>query len=440
MKRLILILAFTIAVQAEELRFLPPDPDSHSAITARISGISNAGTYPRCGQSAVSGQSITITAGCVGQPGFPAVIGWSVDVNVGVVPAGVYTVRVVLGAQTLAERSLIVQDGDAAFTVHPNIFNPMMSSRVILKGEALRGWTAATPLSIRFGDRFAGISAMRDDEWEVTPPPGTGTVDITIEGQKLLRRIAAFHYLSGGTPAPEFFTPILFPVFFSASGAFGSRWDTEVSVRNDNPYTFTSPYGSLFEVWCLLCDPPPPPGVGPHLTATISSAASAKSLPSGVLSWVPRSALENVHFGLLVRDLSRQREALGAEVPVVREDEFFDGTSFSLLNIPTDARFRAGLRLYAIDGPTQVRLRILPMNSPVARVDTSVVLLKADGDNQKHGALFIGDLVAAYPQLAGTGPLRIEVSPLPDGSVPRIWGFVAVTNNETQHVTVISPQ
>jgi hypothetical protein len=439
MKKLVLALALAASVQAEELRFLPPDPDSHAAVTARIFGIWPDSTYPRCGSAAVSGQTITIALGCVPQGGFPAIFPWSLDVFAGAIPAGVYNVRAVLGERMLAERRLIVQDADARFTVHPNVYNPLSGSRVILKGEALRDWTSATPLSIRFGDQFAGISAMRDDEWEVTPPPGSGTVDITIEGQQNLHRKAAFHYPEAGTPEPAFFTPILFPLFLSANGAFGSLWDTDVSVRNDNPYTFTSPYGSLFELWCLLCDPPPPPGVRPHQSATIRAGASLTGVPSGFLSWVPRQAAKNVHFGLLVRDLSRQREALGAEVPVVREHEFFDGTSFSLLNIPADPRFRTALRVYAIDGATQVRLRILPMSSPQVLVDTSVVVPKAGGQDQNHGALFIGDLVAAYPQLAGHGPLRIEVEPLSPGAI-RIWGFASITNNETQHVTVISPQ
>jgi hypothetical protein len=34
--------------------------------------------------------------------------------------------------------------------------------------------------------------------------------------------------------------------------------------------------------------------------------------------------------------------------------------------------------------------------------------------------------------------LRIEVGPAPGGV--KIWGFASVTNNTTQHVTVISPQ
>ena len=52
--------------------------------------------------------------------------------------------------------------------------------------------------------------------------------------------------------------------------------------------------------------------------------------------------------------------------------------------------------------------------------------------------LLIGDLLAEAPQLIGKGPLRIDVSPFE--SATRAWGYVSITNNDTQHVTVIAPE
>jgi hypothetical protein len=34
--------------------------------------------------------------------------------------------------------------------------------------------------------------------------------------------------------------------------------------------------------------------------------------------------------------------------------------------------------------------------------------------------------------------VRLEIEPVTDGL--RLWGFVTVVNNETQHATVITPQ
>jgi len=66
------------------------------------------------------------------------------------------------------------------------------------------------------------------------------------------------------------------------------------------------------------------------------------------------------------------------------------------------------------------------------------------GNNQTaEASVTISDLVARYPQLAGAGPLRIELRREFDTDFgpadPGIWGFVSVTNNDTQQVTVIAP-
>jgi hypothetical protein len=42
------------------------------------------------------------------------------------------------------------------------------------------------------------------------------------------------------------------------------------------------------------------------------------------------------------------------------------------------------------------------------------------------------------PELAGSERIRIEIEPL-DGRA-EYWAYVSVTNNATQHVTIVSPQ
>jgi len=41
-------------------------------------------------------------------------------------------------------------------------------------------------------------------------------------------------------------------------------------------------------------------------------------------------------------------------------------------------------------------------------------------------------------EIQGQDRVRIEVAPLTSGL--RLWGFVSVTNNQTQHVTTVVPQ
>jgi hypothetical protein len=50
----------------------------------------------------------------------------------------------------------------------------------------------------------------------------------------------------------------------------------------------------------------------------------------------------------------------------------------------------------------------------------------------------VGDLLQRYPALIAHETVTIEVTPVrPD---VRLWAFVSVTNNLTQHVTLIAPQ
>ena len=151
---------------------------------------------------------------------------------------------------------------------------------------------------------------------------------------------------------------------------------------------------------------------------------------------LPRQAAKRVTFGLLARDLSRQQDALGTELPVVREADLRDGV-FSLLSVPADPRYRVSLRLYGIDDVRRVVLRIRLMDNTSSDVSVQIVTLRPasyGGGSATFG--YIGDLLTQYPQIAGKGPLHLEV----DANGARVWGFVSVTNNETQHVTVIRPQ
>lgn len=50
----------------------------------------------------------------------------------------------------------------------------------------------------------------------------------------------------------------------------------------------------------------------------------------------------------------------------------------------------------------------------------------------------MSDFVVSVIGPASSPFVRVEVEPLGEGA--RFWAFVSVTNNETQHVTLITPQ
>jgi hypothetical protein len=103
--------------------------------------------------------------------------------------------------------------------------------------------------------------------------------------------------------------------------------------------------------------------------------------------------------------------------------------------VPTDPKYRVALRLFRTDGAPAVSFNIYSMTDDT-RLAGGQLLLTAPTSNPMFTSLAIGDLVQRFPQLAGKGPLRIEVG---QPSSRAGWALVSVTNNETQHVTVIAP-
>jgi hypothetical protein len=416
-----LSLVTTIAV-ADTIRFDPPNPTSRTPVTAHLIGNFSACTSPTVTRN---GRIVSITLGSCMLPLQPPVVDLPVDL--GLVEAGVYDV--VAGFSTIliavGEGTLIVQDAAPPFQVMPNVA-AFAGDEITLSGHDLilcAGGSCTTP-GVKFGGVVASqISATADRITVHAPQHDPGPVDVTIDrGGSVLRSTAAFYYTpKDRSPDPAFYEPVLFPVAFNGAGAFGTLWNTDIQLRNENDYALAIwPLSAFNRCVIFECNML----IDPHSTRT-----TVTNIPGGLVVFIPRQAMPKIHFGLLVRDLSRQAEALGTEVPVVREKDFFD-RPLELLNVPTDPRFRVTLRVYELGPTAGLSLVIRPLATDEVLVSTNIFPV---------GFAQVADLVVTYPQLAGKGPLRITLTPLfPAG--PTLWGFVSVTNNETQHVTTISPQ
>ncbi|MHB0969207.1 MAG: hypothetical protein ACYC7A_00045 [Thermoanaerobaculia bacterium] len=155
-----------------------------------------------------------------------------------------------------------------------------------------------------------------------------------------------------------------------------------------------------------------------------------------------------IHFTLRVQDVSRQALTWGTEIPVVRENAFRTGR-ISLPQVPLDARFRPMLRIYDVDRHGgSVAIRFFD-DDGVLLSEESVELIVPVGNQHPDPSgpatpdfyypawAQVSDFVARHPQLADHDRVRIEVEP-PAGV--HFWAFISVTNNETQHVTLITPQ
>ncbi len=248
-----------------------------------------------------------------------------------------------------------------------------------------------------------------------------------------------------GTTVPTFArTPerILIPYYTAIpiEGAHGSRWVTELAVLNNN----NRPAGIQgYEQQCHIPVCPnkiAPPGI------TFYPSLGANNLLQGVFLEVWDEDASEILVQLRARDLSRQSDDWGAEVPTIRESMAPVG-SFGLLDIPTDVRYRVMLRLYhfANDSPVEAHVRFFQTPGSVSdpttgvepdRLLTEETVVFTQGSFYFPGFAQLPDLVDRHPVLAQSERIRIEVSTT-DPTV-RIWGFATITNNETQHVTVIS--
>ena len=228
--------------------------------------------------------------------------------------------------------------------------------------------------------------------------------------------------------------PILAPT--PVAGAFGSLWTTQVTIVNVGAQSIR--VSGLLEPCpfeCIYPDLPPK-------TTTDFSRYSSRGVPGRFL-WVDADRRGDIKMELRVRDLSRQLSTWGTEIPVIDEANASQQT-VQLLAVPVDTEFRSLLRVYDFDPApghfVVVRVFVPRVFKPYSPnpdellKEISLPLSVPDRTDEYPGyaQLNISGLVDL-----SSGNLRIEVAPTTTGL--RFWAFVSVTNNNTQHVTLITP-
>ena len=257
--------------------------------------------------------------------------------------------------------------------------------------------------------------------------------------RKQLRPLV-FLFLLGASSAHGAESKLLLPIVVPTplAGAFGSLWTTHVTVVNVGTQSIKArgllpPCG--FDP-CIQPELPPK-------TTTAFSPYMGSDVPGRFLL-VDTDRRADIKVELRVRDLSRQLSTWGTEIPVIDEAKAAQET-VQLLAVPVDTDFRSLLRVYDFDPApghfVVVRVfvpRAFKPNSPnpdELLKEISLLLHVPRGPDEYPGyaQLNIDGLVDPL-----SGNLRIEVTPTTTGL--RFWAFVSVTNNDTQHVTVITPQ
>jgi hypothetical protein len=161
-----------------------------------------------------------------------------------------------------------------------------------------------------------------------------------------------------------------------------------------------------------------------------------ESAPAALIQ-VPSDSVDSLEFALRVRDVSRQSDSWGTEVPMVREDRAFR-RPFDLLNVPLQARFRQMLRIYDFEDRTggTVRVQYYDMTTGQLLKESVVTLLAPTGIFTP--AYLQSDVFSQLGDRPGVDRIRVRISPTSDAQ--RLWAMVSVTNNVTQEVTMITPQ
>lgn len=249
--------------------------------------------------------------------------------------------------------------------------------------------------------------------------------------------------------------PIAPTLHTGVPGAFGSSWETDLAITNGGDVPVTV-FGLPSPICPILCPSPIPPSPIPP-KATIFAFSDRCSTAAGVLLIADRTFSDDLFFTLRSHDTSRDDRSWGSIVPVVRTRDRFS-RPFSIVDVPIDSRFRTLLRLYAINGAPRggVRVRFLAEDPStaflgIARSDALIAEVTPTfvaGESPfcpGYGEVALSQVPSLTPSSSGlsnSNRVRIEVVPLvepPDRIPQQYWGFVSVTNNDTQEVSITRP-
>lgn len=227
-------------------------------------------------------------------------------------------------------------------------------------------------------------------------------------------------------------------------GSFGTRWTGQVWLENRNDAEVP-----LFQYCMQLC-----PGFGAHLTGRMGTdPLGINPAEQGLLLFIPIGLAGNLTFSNRIFETTLRAQPRGVDIPVVREGNFFTGTQ-TLIGVPGGPAVRISLRAYdpwqaftppALPGPPleQVHVVVLDehqrMELGTATLQPRVMHRTTVGqDWHKPGFDALYDLAAVIPAINDHQYVHVRLHPVPAGA--QYWAMVAVTDNETQTVSIITAQ
>lgn len=357
-------------------------------------------------------------------------------------PAGEYRVDVSISAgpaPPIVNESMtfiVRHDGNDAvrFRVRPSVALSVGGVPLLIEPEDPSDELCPNDCDVFIGGVKVPKEHFRPGLRVIAPPHAGGLVDVTIatnDGSSTVGNIL-YYYEPDELPLFSVFERILFPILADQAGAGGSLWRMETSIANPNRFAIDN----ANHVRPLVCVTFP---CGERMDPRTFVRFEGGEYPHGVALLAPRAEAPYLSFASRVRDVSREDDNFGTEIPVVRERDMVRRGAVSLLDVPLDPRYRVKLRVYAFDDSDGQQLGTTVVFQDVttrARRVEPLLLSRTCTGNACASTPYYAELNLP-PATGARTNLYIDV-PTPNMVQPLKWAFASVTNNKTQQVTIVS--
>ncbi len=306
-------------------------------------------------------------------------------------------------------------------------------------------------VQVFFGTYAAAVNLITPTTIRATIAPPVPVADDTHvdvrvvvagQGEAVLSHAFTFTDVADGA---DNFVRYLVPITGQTiGGANGSQWKGELAFFNGSAFeaVVVGPFASPGQL-----SPPAPNAdfIAPNWTT--KPMLFGNGTGGGAFVYVPLPLDTQVRKSLRVRDVSRNANSWGAAIPFVAKEELAD--TITLIDIPTDAQYRATLRIYdcGTNDDVPVRVTIFPQLPAPALAQFELTAHATHLFSEFPGMPFY----PAYAQVdlltpairAATPTIRVQIENLGRSlispPIPTMWAMVSVTNNDTQQVTMITP-
>ena len=436
MKRLLLLLLLALPLAADEpITVIPPGPTTLTPVTLRL----NLLCYPITGHQFLGGTAGTLIrieltsqqGTCPSPSSAPPY-----DINLGRLPAGEIVVEVYLN-NFVFKRTFLVRNATPAvggIEVHPFAVptNPNgLKMRLTAPVQCAAANNCAN-VQVRIGTTIltgSQLHAASDGAiWFDAPAHAKGfmTVVVSTDTHTYTGRNDFYYYDPAEPPDMTLWERVLFPVLFDSRGQNGSQWVSEAAISNPTRW-YVENYNRVDAQPCIDF------GCTQLLAPGQFFEFGGAGYPHGIALLVPRGESERLAYSLRVRDVARQAEGFGTEVPVVRDSKLVRDADLTLLDVPIDPLYRTKVRVYIFhndDHGANVRVQNGMKFSSIP-----LTLTRTCEGNACAATPWYGEVDLA-PGAAGE---RVNLYVHTDGVGSLMWAFASVTNNETQQVTIVTP-